>query len=72
MSTDRIYVKPTTDPGPRLPHDPAQRIPQEGRFVERTTYVRRLLDSGDLVEAKPPTTSKASPKRASSTATAEE
>lgn len=50
----QIFVKPTTDPGPRLPHNPQMRIPQEGMFVTPNTTFRRWLNTGDLVEAEPP------------------
>lgn len=76
---DKIYVKPRArnpkkpDAGQlRVRRPDGRRIPAEGAWVARDTYIRRRMRDGDLVEAKPPAKKKTASKSAGNASNSEE
>jgi hypothetical protein len=61
MQTKPLFVRPV--PG-RLVRDPRtmQPLPEEGLYVERTTFWRRRLAEGDVEQADPAAATPTQPK----------
>jgi hypothetical protein len=53
MTEKRLFLKPAEGRIVRR-EDDRELWPAEGDWTERTSYVRRRLKDGDLVEATPP------------------
>lgn len=53
MNDQRLYLKPAEGRTVRREAD-GEIWPAEGDWTDRTRFVRRRLDDGDLVEAEPP------------------
>lgn len=50
-----IYVKPAPGGRVRMPERNSKPMPDDGIFVQRNSYYERLIETGDVVIAEPPT-----------------